>query len=94
VHFAITCLDKADAGGTRAEHRPAHLDYLRANQGKILTAGPLLGDDGARPVGSLLILDFADRAEAEAFTKNDPYAKAGLFESVTIRPWRKVFPEA
>ena len=30
--------------------------------------------------GSLIILDLADRAEADAFVANDPYAKAGLFE--------------
>ena len=33
-----------------------------------------------------------NRAAAEAFVADDPYAKAGLFESVTIRPWRKVYP--
>lgn len=44
-------------------------------------------------VGSLLILDFADKAEAENFAANDPYAKAGLFERVDIRPWRKVYPK-
>jgi uncharacterized protein YciI len=43
--------------------------------------------------GSLLILDFADRTEAQAFADGDPYAKAGLFERVEIRPWRKVLPK-
>ena len=44
-------------------------------------------------VGSLLVMEFADRAAAEDFAKNDPYAKAGLFESVAITPFRKVFPQ-
>ena len=44
-------------------------------------------------VGSLLILDLADQAAADAFAAGDPYARAGLFESVTIHPWRKVLPK-
>jgi uncharacterized protein YciI len=44
--------------------------------------------------GSILIVEFDDSAGAERFTTDDPYAKAGLFETVTIRPWRKVLPKA
>ena len=47
----------------------------------------------APPPDLLLILDLPDRAAADAFAAGDPYAKAGLFESVTIHPWRKVFPK-
>jgi uncharacterized protein YciI len=39
----------------------------------------------------LLLIDVADRAEAEGFAASDPYAKADLFESVVIRPVRTVF---
>jgi uncharacterized protein YciI len=55
-----------------------------------VTAGGLLDTDG-RPSGSLLVIDVADRAEAEGFAEVDPYNKAGLFESVIIRPYRQVF---
>ena len=41
-------------------------------------------------MGSLLIIDFPDRVAAESCAAGDPYAKAGLFESVEIRPWKKV----
>ncbi len=41
---------------------------------------------------SLLIMEFDDRGQVQAFAEGDPYAKAGLFESVTIRPFRKVLP--
>ena len=58
----------------------------------MLLAGPLLSDDGERPLGSLLIMEFDDRSQVQAFAEGDPYAKAGLFESVTIRPFRKVLP--
>ncbi len=92
MHFVIQCLDKADHAHVRADNRPAHVDYLKAHADKIVAAGPLLSDDGEGMVGSALILAFNDRAEAESWAAADPYAKAGLFQSVDIRPWKKVFP--
>jgi len=38
--------------------------------------------------GSLLVIEVADRAEAERLAENDPYRKAGLFERVEIRAWK------
>ena len=55
-------------------------------------AGPTLGDDNA-PNGSVLVMEFDDRSQAQAFADNDPYAKAGVFESVSIKPWKKVYPK-
>ncbi len=43
-------------------------------------------------MGSLLIMAFDDQGQARAFAEAAPYARAGLFESVTIRPFRKVLP--
>ena len=76
----------------RADNRPAHLDYLKANLDRLMIAGPLLADDGVTVQGSLLVIEAADRAAAEAFAAGDPYAKAGLFESVTIKAFKKVLP--
>jgi hypothetical protein len=92
MQFAIVCLDKPDHGHLRAENRPAHIDYLNANLEHMVLAGPFLSEDDERPVGSLLILEFDDQGQARAFAEGDPYARAGLFESVTIRPFRKVLP--
>ncbi len=92
MQFAIVCLDKPDHGHLRAENRPAHIDYLNANLEHMLLAGPFLSEDGEHPVGSLLIMEFDEQGQARAFAEGDPYAQAGLFESVTIRPFRKVLP--
>lgn len=92
--FVLECLDKPGALDIRLANRPAHLAYLEARLDTIIVAGPLLADDGKTPVGSLLILDLETRAEAEAFAAADPYAQAGLFERVSIRAYRKVFPQA
>ena len=92
MHFVLYCLDKPGHANVRADNRPAHVEYLKASADKIVAAGPLLSEDGEGMVGSTLILELADKTEAEAWAANDPYAKAGLFQSVDIRPWKKVFP--
>lgn len=92
MNFALTCIDKAGHSQVRADNRPAHLDYLKANLGRLMIAGPLLGDDGVTVQGSLLVIEATDRTAAEAFAAGDPYAKAGLFESVTIKAFKKVLP--
>lgn len=90
--FAITCLDKPGHLEVRLANRAAHLDYARPNADKMLAGGPLLADDGETMVGSLLIIDLPDRAAAEAMMASDPYVTAGLFQSVDIRPYKKVLP--
>ncbi|MCH4022482.1 MAG: YciI family protein [Acetobacter sp.] len=88
--FSIVCTDKPAGLETRLATREQHLAYLKTYADRIQFAGPTLGTDG-RPCGSLLLIDVADRAEAEGFAASDPYAKADLFESVVIRPVRTVF---
>jgi uncharacterized protein YciI len=88
--FAIVCVDRPSRLEVRLATRPTHLAYLQSQAGKLVQAGPTLDEEG-RPCGSLLIVDVADRAEAEALAAGDPYAKAGLFESTVIRPFRIVF---
>ena len=90
--FVFHCLDKRDHAAVRAENRQAHLDYLKGYMDRIFAVGPLLSEDTAQMVGSLLILDFETLAEAQRFAAADPYTKAALFDTVSIRPWRKVLP--
>jgi hypothetical protein len=92
--FSLYCVDKPGRGDLRAATRPAHIEYLKSQADKIVLGGPQLAEDGKGAIGSLLVIDVADRAAAETFAANDPYAKAGLFESAVIRPFTKVFPQA
>ena len=89
--FAILAIDRTDAGSLRADNRPAHLAYLDGHAAKLLAGGAVLADDAATPVGSLIVFDSDDRTEVEAFVAGDPFSEAGLFSSVSIYPWRKVF---
>lgn len=85
---ALTARDKPGALPVRMENRPLHVEYLKASEA-VRMAGPLLNDAGEM-CGSLIILEVADMAEAGAWAAGDPYAKAGLFESVSLDPWNKV----
>ncbi|WP_416883936.1 YciI family protein [Marivita sp.] len=86
--IALIARDKAGALETRKANRDAHLAYIDAT-GVVSQAGPLL-DDAEQMIGSLVILDVADMAAAQNWADSDPYAKAGLFESVELIPWKRV----
>ncbi len=88
MRFALICLDKPNALQTRVENRPAHLEHLQST-GVVEQAGPFI-DAAGQMCGSLIILGVASRAEAEAWAAADPYAKAGLFQSVMIQEWKRV----
>ena len=87
--YVIITRDKPDHLHLRNEVRGVHLDYLVANQDRLLAAGGTIEDDGSGGDGGVIIVDTDDRQEAEDFIANDPFTKAGLFESVTVRRWRK-----
>ncbi len=86
--IALIARDKTGALETRKANREAHLAYIEST-GVVNQAGPLL-DDAEQMIGSLVILDVADMAAAQSWADNDPYAKAGLFESVELIPWKRV----
>ena len=89
--FVIRCIDKKNHLPVRQENRPVHVEYLKSFGEKLFAAGAIL-DENENMCGSVVILDLADKAEAETFAAGDPYAKAGLFEQVTIDRWNKVLP--
>lgn len=86
--FAVICDDRKGALAVRKANRDAHRAYL-AESGVVTQAGPFL-DAAGEMCGSLVIVDVADEAAAEAWAAGDPYAKAGLFAQVSVRPWNRV----
>ncbi len=86
--FAALCFDKPGSVDLRMATREAHLAFLAKYAAKVKLGGPFL--DGDKPVGSMLIIDCADYAEARDLLAEDPYAKANLFERVELRAWKRV----
>lgn len=93
--FVAICNDKPGALGVRLETRPAHLAWIDTLGPVIKAAGPLL-DAAGQPNGSLLVVEAENESTCRALLADDPYAKAALFSSVDVRPWRWLIknPEA
>ncbi|MBG0810694.1 YciI family protein [Methylosinus sp. H3A] len=87
--FVAICQDKPNHVELRLATREAHLAFLAANAAAVKLGGPFL-DSAEKPVGSLLIVEAADEAAAKALLADDPYAKADLFSSVELKPWKRV----
>ena len=90
MHFVLYCRDNKDSAQVRLDNRPAHLEFLESWGSAVSLAGPLLDDDGEGMVGSMIVLEVDGRADAERFVREDPYGLAGLFQSVTIHPFKQV----
>jgi len=88
MRVSLICIDKPGALQLRLDNRPAHVEHLKSS-GVVELAGPFLDPQG-NMTGSLIVLDVPDLAAAEAWAAADPFAQAGLFESVAIREWKKV----
>lgn len=87
MRVALICIDKPGHLAVRQENRAAHLAHIEAS-GVVEMAGPFL--DGGAMCGSLVVLNVETLEAAREWAAADPYAKAGLFQSVDIREWKKV----
>lgn len=92
--FAIIGEDVQDSLEKRLSVRPAHLERLEKLQtaGRLVLAGPCPKESGEGFSGSLIVADFASIEEAKTWADADPYIKAGVYASVAIKPFKKVFP--
>ncbi|QKV57238.1 MAG: YciI family protein [Dechloromonas sp.] len=91
-----------DTPGTleqRLAARPAHVERLLALQaeGRLIIAGPCPAIDSPDPgpagfSGSVIIAEFASLAAAQAWAGADPYVATGVYEKVTVKPFKKALP--
>jgi uncharacterized protein YciI len=91
--YAIICFDHANSAPLRDKHRAAHQDFLKNNSSRILYGGPLKDAPDGPSTGALIVIDCATQEEAEAFIAADPFKQGGVYESVTVRAFKKVFPQ-
>lgn len=83
--FALRALDRQPGGSAiRKATRPEHIEWLKSLGDQLRFAGALFAEDGETMIGSLLLIEAADMGAICALSKNDPYAQAGLFDSVEI----------
>jgi len=98
VLYVIYAEDVPDSLEKRLSVRPAHLARLQLlqDEGRLLTAGPMPAVDSNDPgaagfTGSTVIAEFESLEAAQAWAEADPYVAAGVYQKVTVRPYKKVF---
>tara|TARA_R110002167_G_scaffold52760_7_gene151995 strand:- start:477 stop:776 length:300 start_codon:yes stop_codon:yes gene_type:complete len=97
--YAIISEDVKNSLDKRKTARSAHLERLNLlkNQGRLILAGPHPRTDSEDPgdagfSGSLIVAEFTSLLEAQAWADADPYIEAGVYEKVTVKPFKKVLP--
>ena len=99
MYYVIIGEDRAGTLDQRLAVRPDHVARLQALQaeGRLLLAGPCPAIDSPDPgpagfSGSVIVAEFASLEAARAWADADPYVAAGVYEKVTIKPFKKVLP--
>jgi len=99
--YSIIGEDVANSLSARKQARPAHLARLESLQhhGRLVLAGPNPAIDSDNPGDagfsvSVVVAEFASLEEAKAWADADPYVSAGVYEKVTVKPFKQVFPNA
>ena len=97
--YAIIAEDVTNSLQDRLAVRPEHLKRLTAlqEQGRLILAGPHPAIDTEDPgeagfSGSLVVAEFDSLEDAKTWANADPYVTAGVYARVTIKPFKKVFP--
>jgi uncharacterized protein len=99
MFYAIISEDVPNSLPLRLSVRPDHVARLEAlnSEGRLLVAGPHPAVDSENPgdagfTGSLVIASFASQAAAQLWADADPYVAAGVYKTVTVKPFKKVLP--
>ncbi len=97
--YAIIAEDAPHSLALRQNARPAHLERLKILQdaGRLLLAGPFPAIDGLDPgpagyTGSLIIAEFSCLEQATEWANHDPFVKNGVYQDVSVKPFRKTLP--
>ena len=91
--FAILLMDRPGTADLRVQIRPEHRAYLAKQADRMAFAGPLTSDDGQTTLGSLLVMEFANRGEVEDWLKNEPFTIAGVYEKPIIHVFNNMWPQ-
>lgn len=90
--FVFHVLDRPGTGEQRLKLKPAQYEHLGKVEDRMVSGGPLLAEDGDTMIGSLLIIDFPDRAAAEAWLAQAPFTTGGVFGDTAIYPYKQNWP--
>lgn len=87
MEYFVYCRNKPDVDALRAEHLEAHWAFMDQYDSRMIARGPTLSEDRTAPTGSMHIVDLESEDEAKVFANDEPYAKAGVFDEISIHRW-------
>jgi uncharacterized protein YciI len=87
--YLIYCEDRPDGAAIRQATREAHLAYLAEHREVLVLGGALLAEDGTTRIGSSFLVNLPSREAVEAFSRSEPFTKAGLYSDIRIRRMRR-----
>lgn len=97
--YVIFSQDVKNSLPLRAKARPAHIERLQTlkEQGRLILAGPCPAIDAEDPgeagfTGSMIVAEFDSLEDAQAWADADPYIEAGVYQSVIVKPYKRVLP--
>ena len=97
--YAIIATDVENSLTERLTARPDHLARLEQlkSAGRLILAGPHPAIDSNDPgeagfSGSLVVAEFDSLQDALDWADQDPYIKSGVYDKVSVKPFKKVLP--
>ncbi len=97
--YAVISQDVKNSLEKRLSVRTAHIERLNKlkDEGRLILAGPHPAIDSEDPgtngfTGSLIVAEFDTLESAQEWADTDPYIEAGVYEKVTVKPFKKVLP--
>jgi uncharacterized protein len=91
VQFLVIAKDGTDEGALerRQRTRPSHLESIGplVDSGNVLVGGAILNDSGDM-IGSMVLVEFPDRIDVDAWLARDPYVTDGVWRDIEVTPFR------
>ena len=91
MQFLIIAYDNtdADAQNRRMAARQAHLDLVDVNKSKgHARYGAAILDDAGKMVGSMMVVEYPDRAALDTWLAGEPYVTGKVWHRITIQECR------
>jgi uncharacterized protein len=88
VHFLVLAWDVVDEGEARRDAaRPAHALSIRELWERVVLGAGILDDAGVVR-GSLVVVDYPNREEVDAYLAHEPFVIQGVWDRVEVHPLR------
>ena len=96
--FVVSCTDHEGTVEKRLATRPQHIERLQQlnDEGRLIVAGAMPKDPSnpqAGFYGSTIIVDFETREALDAWLKEEPFLKEGVYSHIDVKPFNKAFPQ-